>query len=242
MIRSTLQSALCLCLSPLLAAQQVSQQGATAPAVSVAPAVNPPKPDRVVRIPADTTVKLLLAQNFSSADARKEDRIRFTVENDVFAGNDVVVQAGTTCFATVTAVRPRTADHYGEVRFSDPEFDLGSGQRIRLTQNEFLAAPGGYLVVGVLGAVTLVPISVAMLPVSGVMFLVEKSKQDRQQQQRNPAAVTEKPVKSRAHMKGDSSREEYRQDESFEYYVLRSVRIHTDRTVLPIPLIPRPAE
>ncbi len=135
MLRTTIQSALCLCLSPMLVAQQVNQPvmpGEPKPAAA-APQAQAPALSIKVRIPMYTPVDLRLEQRISSADARVGDRVRFTLVNDLAAKGRVVAQAGTSCYATVKRVRPRSDKKNGSVKLSDPELDLGHGKRIRLT-------------------------------------------------------------------------------------------------------------
>lgn len=130
MTRKMLQSALCICLSPLLAAQQVSEPAPSAPAVKAA---HPSAPSGTVRIPAYTPVNLRLEQRVSSADAHVGDRVCFTLVNDLAANGRVVAPAGTSLFATVRHVHPKSKTRNGYVRLSGPELDLGLGQRIRFT-------------------------------------------------------------------------------------------------------------
>jgi hypothetical protein len=235
MIRELLQSALCLTLCPLLVAQQANEPGTVTQAKPETTTGNQPKPSKVVRIPADSSVRLRLEQQISSADAHVGERVRFTIEGGLEVGNRIVVPDGTAFFATVTAVRARTTDHYGEVRFSDPELDLGSGQRIRLTGSECIAVPGACVAVGAVGAVTLVPITVAMLPATAVMFIVDRLKQDRAQR-RLTALGAQKPLRTEETLKGDRSKEEYPQGTGFEYYTRQGARIRPILTAAPVPI------
>ncbi len=136
MLRTTLESALfCLCLSPLLVAQHVNQPvmpDEPRPALE-APQTEVPASSVRVRIPMYTRVDLQLEQRISSADAHVGDRVRFTLVNDLAVKGRVVAQAGTSCYATIKGVRPRSDKKNGSVKLSDPELDLGHGKRIRLT-------------------------------------------------------------------------------------------------------------
>lgn len=135
MFRRAIESGFCLWLLPMLAAQQ-----ATPPAVPIetTPAITAKRPSGMldsVRIPRYTRVDLRLEQRLSSADSKVGDLIRFTLVNDLVVKGRVVAQGGTTCYATVKRVRPRTGKKNGSVKFSDPELDLGNGQRIRVTDS-----------------------------------------------------------------------------------------------------------
>jgi hypothetical protein len=222
-----LQSALCITLCPLLVAQQISEPDAISPAKPATAPGNRSKTPKAVRIPAGSTVRLRLDQQISSADAQVGDRVRFTIVGGLEVENRIVIPDGTAFFAIITAVRPKTPDHYGEVGFSDPELDLGSGQRIRLTGNDCVAYPAGCVAYCVLVAVTLVPISAATLPISGALFLVDKIKQDNAQR-RLTALGVQKPVKAEKPIKGDRSREEYPEGQTFDYYTRQGARIRPD--------------
>ena len=143
MNRLLLQAVFFLSLCPLLGSQQVSEPDAISSARLVTPTGKQSRDPNPVSIPADTSVELRLEQNISSADAHEGEGVRFTLKSDLAVEGRVVAPAGTACFAAITAVRPRTTDHFGEVKFSDPELDLGPTQRIRFTTNECLAVPGG---------------------------------------------------------------------------------------------------
>jgi hypothetical protein len=137
MIRTTLQSVLCLCLSPLLVVQQTSQ----APPFS---ASTPNAPEQsisqcaadarrgILILPMDMQVSLRLDQPLTSATAKPGDKIRYTLVDDLIVGGRVVVPAGTPAYSNVTHAEPSGAEHSGHLRFSDPILDPGHGQHIRL--------------------------------------------------------------------------------------------------------------
>src|SRR5579863_4241179 len=132
---------LCLCVTPLLVAQQTHQS--TLPgAVLAAPSTqdNSTASDttvvRPISLQAPNQVVLRLEQSVSSASAHTGDRIRFTALNDFSPNRRVVITSGTTLYSTLSYVRPKTRYRSGDLKFSDPEVDLGNGQRIRLTTND----------------------------------------------------------------------------------------------------------
>ena len=96
MIRTTLQSALCLFLSPLLVAQQVAGNTRQEP---------PPAQSNQIRLPKGTWIPLVLLDPISSATARKGDTIRFAVARDIDAQGTVVIRRGTAASGIVTKVR-----------------------------------------------------------------------------------------------------------------------------------------
>jgi hypothetical protein len=135
MFRRTIESGFCLCLLPMLAAQQATQP---AMPIETTPAIAAKQQSGMldsVRIPRYTRVDLHLEQRLSSADSKVGDPIRFTLVNDLVVKGRVVALAGTTCYATVKRVRQRTVKKNGSVKLSDPELDLGNGQRIRVTDS-----------------------------------------------------------------------------------------------------------
>jgi hypothetical protein len=162
--RRTIQSGFCLFLLPMLAAQQATQP--TMP-IETTPAIAAQQPLAVsdrIRIPMYTRVDLRLEQRLSSADSKVGDRIRFTLVNDLVVKGRVVALAGSTCYAAVKRVRPRTGEKNGSVRFSDPELDLGNGQRIRLTNSpDDLGGDVEFLVEAVVAGAISAPIWVPVL-------------------------------------------------------------------------------
>ncbi|HEY1159243.1 MAG TPA: hypothetical protein VGE83_01355 [Terracidiphilus sp.] len=132
MIRSMLQAALCLILSPLLIAQQVSPAMAEQAAISPLPSPYPATDfsSQTVTIPMDTRVALRFKPGISSADAKVGDRIRYTLAYDLIAEGHVVAPAGTAVYSTISFARRKDATQNAEFRYTAPELDLGNGNRI----------------------------------------------------------------------------------------------------------------
>lgn len=177
--------ALCLCVSPLLVAQQANQSPSPV-ALLVAPSTQDTSKasDNVLVLPislqATNQVVLRLEQPVSSATAHEGDRIRFTALNDFSPNRKVVIPSGTTLYSTVSYVRPKTRQRSGDLKFSDPEVDVGNGQRIRLTRNDGddLRGPGAIPAI-VVGAVTVGPLVVATSPIWLTELLIHDIREQR---------------------------------------------------------------
>ncbi len=121
MIRKFLQSALCICLSTMLVAQQ--------------PAAKP----NTVRLPKDTSIQLKLDQDVSSATVHKGDLIRYVVAEDVVAEGATVIPAGTAVTRKVTSAKPSKPnepcgdENNGSFELSDSMFFSVNGPQIKLT-------------------------------------------------------------------------------------------------------------
>jgi hypothetical protein len=130
-MRKLLQSILCICLCPLLAAQEVTPQNAPQAAKAPVDAREPSSGQaadatpRPVSLPRDMHVTLRLEQSVSSANARKGEQVRFTLANDLIADGRIVAPTGSSCYAKIAQVRPRDARNSGVLKFNDPKFDLG---------------------------------------------------------------------------------------------------------------------
>jgi hypothetical protein len=99
MIRRLLASALCVCMAPLLAAQQVSEapgrfEGALVPAS-----------DQKAIVPKHTEIRLILTETVSSATASKGQSVRMAVGQDVSVNGVVVIPKGTPAIGVVDFVR-----------------------------------------------------------------------------------------------------------------------------------------
>jgi hypothetical protein len=57
---------------------------------------------QTISLPDNTAVNITLSDTLSSATAEVGDRVRFTVEQDVLVGNDVVIKAGTLALGHIT--------------------------------------------------------------------------------------------------------------------------------------------
>lgn len=115
MIRRILQSALCICLSPLLAAQQ---------AVSI-------------NIPKDTKIELVSLERVSSKTAVRGASVRFAVARDVAIGGVLLLPAGTPVSGTITkVVRGVAGKRPGFLRIRVREIALPGNSLIRLTNSD----------------------------------------------------------------------------------------------------------
>ncbi len=211
MIRWLLQSALCLILCPLVAAQQVAPQ-------SPAPAPAKAAHSSNVRIKKDALILLRPEQGFSSADARAGDKVRFTLMNDFVAEGQIVIQAGTTFYAVVTSARPKDAHHDGSLRLSFTEPDLGNGKPLRLIDGnakERKELRNEEIFWLTYGTIILAPILVPML----LIILIESARHSHK---------TSQGKIQLAHL--DQS---YAKDEIAKFYVQHTVKICADQ--LPAP-------
>ena len=217
--------ALCLCLSPLLAAQEtvhpaLPDADLEVPRALIAPRSSETLP-RTINLQAPKEVVLRLEQSVSSSTAHKGDRIRFTALNDFSPDRKVLIPAGTALYSTVSSVRPKTSHRSGDVKFSDPEFVLGNGQRIRLTTNDGdeLSGPGAIPVI-VVGAITLGPLVAATSPIWLSNLLIHDVREHR--------------LGSLAHyQKPDPADKELSKGEVLNYYTRGDSRARRDRTANP---------
>jgi hypothetical protein len=102
MIRRFLQSALCICLSPLLVAQQAVDSSSTAPAQ-----VN-------IDVSKDTRVQFLSPDMASLAAIRTGALVQFVIDTDLTAGDAVLIRAGVPIAGVVVQVK-----HASRVRHRD---------------------------------------------------------------------------------------------------------------------------
>lgn len=216
MLGKALPSALCICLTTLLSAQQVTppaEQSIEDPAHSTVTSETISSSGTVI-IPADTMVLLRLDQTVSSANALAGEKIQFTLINDLVADNHVVARAGTPCYATIKQVLPMNAKHNGHFDFSDSELDLGHGQRIHFTKKSARSRKNerGDRVGWLIFALVVSPVEVPMLPIQLIYAL--------------------KDHKHRIES-ADLVDEEIPQGERFNYYVRHAMRAHMDQLVLP---------
>ncbi len=221
MMKRLLQPALCLVICPLLVAQQVVTPGmrADAPQNSL-PDPHGNSSSRTVRIPKDTLVVLRLEQRLSTADAKQGDKVHFTLANDLAAGGQVLVPAGTSCDLTITGVwraTPENPYQTAGIQFSDPELDLGHGQMVRLTTLSYAMRHDGSDGVTDRDAFFLMITSPFWLP----PVLIQEANAKRAEVKANRAVVTPKNWKPY-----DAVYEEGHRD---NYYFRRAVKIRTDR-------------
>jgi hypothetical protein len=100
MKRKMLQSALCVCLSPLLAAQQATDSGKNPATPDIASATQPKA--TAITLPRKTIVQLVLMETVSSATAQKGQTVRLVVRKNVVVNGTVVIPRGTPASGLVT--------------------------------------------------------------------------------------------------------------------------------------------
>jgi hypothetical protein len=214
-----LQFTFCLGFSPLLAAQQVSQLSSSDAVKSVSPVEIPLEASGPMSILGATQVPLVLDQPVSSATAYKGDRIRFKLVNNLSVNSKLVVPAGTAFYATVTHVRPKTANRSGDLKFSNPELDLGNGQRFRLTKNDPQESLGaGAIPVLIVGVVTIGPLVVVTSPIWLTKLAIDKI------HGRQFRALAQEP-------KPETVDKEFSEGEEFNYYADRHALTRQKRSL-----------
>jgi hypothetical protein len=120
-VRKILQSALCICLAPLLVAQQADTS-----------------PD-TVRLSKDVAIHLKLDQDISSATVREGQNVRYVVTDDVIADGVVVIPAGTAVYRKVATVQRSESgkscgsEINGWFALDDPTIRSSNGRPIKLT-------------------------------------------------------------------------------------------------------------
>jgi hypothetical protein len=133
MIRKMLQSVLCMILSPLLAAQQVTQSSALD--TSAQNAISSNSSPTFVTLTKGTEIKLISLDAISSATTKAGTNIRFRVDQDVVVQSMTVIRAGTLLTGTITKVvagsRKRHRD--GQIRLHIDNLHMAGGQTIRFT-------------------------------------------------------------------------------------------------------------
>ena len=95
MIRTTLQSVLCLCLAPMLVAQQ---------AVSNEPGTSVSTKAETVTLRKGTVVALVLIDPVSSATAQKGQAVRLALAEDVIVNGVVVIRRGAPAVGVIKSV------------------------------------------------------------------------------------------------------------------------------------------
>ena len=109
MIRTTLHSALCLCLSPLLVAQQ-SSSSAQSPTPSELVANEHAATTTLRR---GTIVALALMDTISSATAHEGQTVRLALAEDVIVKGAVVIRRGAPAVGVIESVRKATDGKHG---------------------------------------------------------------------------------------------------------------------------------
>jgi hypothetical protein len=144
MMRTTLQTVFCLCLSPLLVAQQTqpiapqskddSPQSSAAADASTPNAVTVPAS---VNIPQNTEIKLMALEDVSSEAAKKGSFVQFAVANDMVVNGVTVLRAGAPVGGTVTKVKRGVPGHHdGRLSIRIREIRIGSAAKLPLTSSD----------------------------------------------------------------------------------------------------------
>ncbi len=116
MIRHVVQSALVLCMSTALTAQQMPAAANPTPAPQSAASTGPSQPHALLD---GTPVKLRLGQTISSAEAKVGQEIPFDVLEEVKVDDVVVISKGATAIGTVTeAERKKSMGRAGKLNMS----------------------------------------------------------------------------------------------------------------------------
>ncbi len=118
MIRRMIQSALCICLSPLVVAQQVASPISTP-----------------VVLKKGTEVKLVLFETISSATAKNGQKVRMAVAEDVTLNGAIVIPRGSLATGEVTEIRkakPQKRNGFFVIKPID--FMLADGTRLKLRE------------------------------------------------------------------------------------------------------------
>lgn len=102
MIRSFLQSALCICLSPLLVAQQTAQSAA-----------GPTAPAQIhIDLTGDASVRFVTPQQYSLAQIETGDVVQFVAGEDITSGDAVLLHAGVPVSGVVAQVKHSSRIHH----------------------------------------------------------------------------------------------------------------------------------
>jgi hypothetical protein len=136
MIRWLLQSALCLILCPLVAAQQIAPPAASAAVpqnATPAPATAIHSTGPTITLRRGTTVSLILLETISSATAQVGQKKRYAVLEDVKVDGVIVIPKGTQASTVVTHVRKAIGGKRdGIVEDGPPSLILPDGSSIQL--------------------------------------------------------------------------------------------------------------
>lgn len=137
MLRTRLQSALCLLLTPLLVAQQVTTPHVTTAEQQIR--IQPPSaagiPDVV--IPKGTRIEVVSLQNVSSLTAQKNAPVQFAVASNLEVAGVTVLYAGTSVEGRVAKVR-RGIPHkrWGMLRIDIRSITINPHARLRLRSSD----------------------------------------------------------------------------------------------------------
>ncbi|HHY47840.1 MAG TPA: hypothetical protein GX506_11150 [Firmicutes bacterium] len=119
----------------------------------------------VVKVPAGTAVKIKLLNGFTSANAKKGDRIEYEVSRDVIVGTEVAIPRGARGVAVVKNVQPagrlgrdgRVELEIGDVRaFDGTMVKVGLSEDVKRMNESLQLAVGasvaGFVIFGPIGA------------------------------------------------------------------------------------------
>ncbi len=124
MIRQSLQSVLCICLSPLVVAQQTLPTAAT-----------PAGRDKPAILEKGTEVKLVLLETVSSATAKNGQKVRMAVAEDVSSNGVIVIRKGTPATGEVAELRkPVLNKRNGYFSIKPVDLTMASGSRLKLRE------------------------------------------------------------------------------------------------------------
>jgi hypothetical protein len=154
MIRTSLHSALCLCLSPLLVAQAVEPQSARYNSLPTM------VPDEVI-IPKGTRIELVSLEYVSSATAKENSLVRFALAKDLVVNEVTVLDAGTPVEGTVSHVRPGVPyRQWGKLDITIKKIQLGNHSNLRLTSSD--PEPGESMIDGLAMCALVFPLCIAL--------------------------------------------------------------------------------
>lgn len=137
MIRKTMQAAICLCLSPLLAAQEANIPTLQEEPRAATPHPKGGEPAARIKIPRDTKISLIALENVSSETATAGSIVHFAVAENVIIGGKPVLRAGTPVIGVVTeSIRGIAGQRNGLLRIRVNEMRIGEDLSLRLTGSD----------------------------------------------------------------------------------------------------------
>lgn len=133
MIQTTLQSAICLLLSPMLVAQQVGDLSARGNTP------NPPPQTERLTLERGAEIQFVTREAISTATAFNGEFVALEVARDVAKNGAVIVPAGTPAVARIMHVKkPVVGKRNGYLEIQPVSMTLKDGTRVKLRRN----APG----------------------------------------------------------------------------------------------------
>jgi hypothetical protein len=135
MVRKIAQSALCIFLAPLLAAQDSSCGGTQPVSTKIMP--NSTVTPAAVTFPKDTKIELVAIESINSKTAAVGNSVKFAVVKDVTVNGVTVVHEGTPVEGTVTKmVRALAGKREGLLRIRVSEIRLERKYTLQLTNSD----------------------------------------------------------------------------------------------------------